>query len=199
MAALMIPLPEETARVLSEIQVPGKKVDQGSSHITVLYLGKNVPVERIAVMIPVLFSITSETAPFAVSTSHVTTFPSNPDDGTPIIARIESEPLHALRKKLCAALDKAGVEYDKKYPEYKPHTTLAYDPDPDTHGSADLDIPEITWGAHEIVLWGSDQGTGRLVVKFPFSIPGKTARERTTPLYRAATQLAAWKSRYPVV
>jgi 2'-5' RNA ligase len=190
MAALMIQIPSETARVLHEIPVPGAK-ELHDSHITVAYLGKDVPIERISQMLPVLYDVTSKTPPFSVTTKHVSSFPPG-DDGVPVIAKIESVDLHNFRDELCAALDDAGLKYDKKFPEYKPHTTLAYDSDPKT--TVDFDIPEVTWGAAELVLWGSNRGTGRLIVKFPLSLPiGKTASPKSNDsLYRAAVQLAAW-------
>lgn len=194
MAALMIQVPEETARVLHEIPVPGTK-EQHDPHITVMYLGKDIPIERISKMLPVIYDVTSQTLPFSVATSHVSNFPGG-DDGVPVIAKINSPALHRFRDALCKAFEDAGLPYDKKFPIYKPHTTLAYAPDPET--TVDIDIPEISWGAHELVLWGSNRGTGRLVVKFPLSLPlAKVASTRTPKeaLYRAAIKLALWGER----
>ena len=191
MAALMLQVPQETARVLHELPVPGKKELQ-DPHVTVMYLGKDLPIERIGEMLPVIFDVTSKTLPFSVSTSHVSTFPAG-NDGVPVIAQVDSPALHSFRKKLTQAFKAADIPYDNKFPEYKPHTTLAYDPDPDSE--VDLDIPEVSWGAHELVLWGADRGTGRLVVKFPLSLPqGKTASSGASrdALYRAAVRLSLW-------
>lgn len=195
MAALMIKVPDETARVLRELPVPGKREEVGTAHITVMYLGKDIPIEMISSMLPVIYGVTSTTLPFSVETEEITTFPPG-DDGVPVIAKIQSPALHGFRAALCAAFDEAGMPYDKKFPEYKPHTTLAYDEDEDTHGF-ELDIPPISWGAHELVLWGSNRGEGRLVVKFPLSLPlGKTASpRRESALHRAAVQVAAWAQR----
>jgi len=177
--------------VLHEIPVPGKK-EGHDQHITVMYLGKDLPIERIGEMLPVIYDVTSKTLPFSVSTNHVSNFPAN-KDGVPVIAQIESPPLHRFWEKLTQAFKDADIPYDDKFPEYKPHTTLAYDPDPSTE--VDLDIPEVSWGAHELVLWGADRGTGRLVVKFPLSLPqGKTASSGAShdALYRAAVRLSLW-------
>lgn len=193
MAALMLEVPGDTARVLREIPVPGDR-ETTDQHVTVMYLGKDVPIDRISSMLPVIYDITSTTLPFSVATSHVSTFPPG-DDGVPVIAKINSPPLHRFRDALCAAFDAAKLPYDKKFPEYKPHTTLAFAPDPET--KVDLDIPEVSWGAHELLLWGSNRGTGRIVVKFPLSLPmAKVARlgtpSRESSLYRAVVQLAIW-------
>jgi len=192
MAALMLQVPEETARVLREVPVPGDS-EKEDPHITIIYLGKDIPIERVGKAVPVIFDVVSKTIPFSVSTNHISNFPAG-EDGVPVIAEIESPPLHEFREKLCEALDRAAIPYDKKFPDYKPHTTLAYSPDEET--KVDLDIPEITWGAHELVLWGSNRGTGRLVVKFPLSLPGsKTASVNDTAFYRIAVQVAAWGRR----
>jgi len=192
MAALMLQVPEETARVLRELPVPGEP-EKGDPHITVIYLGKDVPIDLISSMIPVIYKISSATLPFSVTTNHVSYFPAG-EDGVPIIAEVNSPELHRFRENLCKALDEAGLPYDKKFPEYKPHTTLAYDSNPET--TVDLNIPEISWGAHELVLWGSNRDAGRLVVKFPFSLlTNKAASESDNAFYRVAVQVAAWKER----
>jgi 2'-5' RNA ligase len=193
MAALMLCVPDETARILHEIPVPGEP-ERHDPHITVMYLGKDIPISMISKMLPVIYEVTSKANPFSVATSHVSYFPAG-DNGVPIIAKIVSPPLHRFRDDLVKAFDDNKLPYDNKFPVYKPHTTLAFDPNPKT--TFDLDIPEISWGAHELVLWGSNRGTGRLVIKFPLSLPqGKAASKSSyNPLYRATVQLSAWASR----
>lgn len=188
MAALMFQVPPETARILHELEVPGNP-EKHDPHITVLYLGKDVPVETISEMLPVIYRVTSTTAPFSVTTNSVGYFPPG-DDGMPIIAKIDSPELHEFRKRLTDAFEAGGVEYDKKFPDYKPHTTLAYAPG--RTKPFELDIPEVSWGCHELVLWGSNRGTGRLTINFPFSL-GKTAAQNS--LSRAAVKLAAWSQK----
>jgi 2'-5' RNA ligase len=197
MAALMLQVPQETARVLHELPVPGKR-EHSDPHITVLYLGKDLPIESIGEMLPVIFDVTSKTLPFAVATSHVSTFPAG-DDGVPVIAQVDSPALHRFRAKLTQAFEAADIPYDNKFLSYRPHTTLSYAPDPDTE--VDLDIPEVSWGVSELVLWGADRGTGRLVVKFPLSLPqGKVAAVPSRDaLYRAAVQISLWGQRYSFV
>jgi 2'-5' RNA ligase len=142
-------------------------------------------------MLPTIYDVTSKTKPFAVTTTQVTTFPAG-DDGVPVIARIESPPLQDFRQALVDAFDEADLEFDKKFPDYKPHATLAYAPDPET--KVNFEIPELTWGVSELVLWGSNRGEGRLVVRFPLSLTtGKTASQiDRSVLYRAVVKLAAW-------
>jgi len=193
MAALMLQVPEETARILHEIPVPGEP-DKLNPHVTIVYLGKDIPINAIGSMLPVIYNVTSKTLPFSIATNHISYFPPG-DDGVPIIAKINSPALQRFYETLCNALDDARISYDKKFTCYKPHTTLAYASDPKT--TIDLDIPEISWGAHELVLWGSNQGTGRLVIKFPLSLPlGKAASLKSNSvLYRALVRLELWKQR----
>lgn len=186
MAALMIAVPEETSRILGEIPVEGKR--EPHSHITMIHIGKDIPIKVIAGMLPVLYEVTSKTPPFSVSTKKVTNFPAG-DDGVPVICRVESPELHKFRAELKVALDEADISYSNNFPEFKPHVTLAYDPDPDA--SYDMSISEISWGVSELVLWGSNRGIGRLVIKFPLSLPGvRTAS--IAALNRARVKLAIW-------
>jgi hypothetical protein len=65
-----------------------------------------------------------------------------------------------------------------------------------------LTIPEVTWAAHELMLWGSNRGEGRLVVKFPFSLPSMmraaSSTSREAVRQRVAVQVAAWSRKCPV-
>ena len=167
MAFLGIRVPHETARILSEINVPGEKEAPSSMHITLLYIGKEVPIDSLAEAMKAAYSVTARTKPFTVRTSRVTSFPINPDDGYPIIARVESDALHELRSTLVSTFTEAGVEFSNKYPDYKPHVTLSYSKE---NGLDEVTIPTVEWGAHEAVLWGGDDGDRRLVITFPFSI-----------------------------
>jgi 2'-5' RNA ligase len=183
----MFPVPEETARILNEVEVPGTP-EAHNLHTTVVYLGKDVPIERIAELLPVLYHVTSRTLPFSLSTDLITTFPAG-DDGVPVIAKVRSPELHAFHKSICESMEEASIDYSKKFPDYKPHVTVAYAENPDTE--FELEIPEISWSAHELMLWGSDRGTSRLVVKFPLSFPkGRVASEHA--YQRALVQLAMW-------
>lgn len=170
MAFIGLSVPHPTARLLNEIDVDGDKVDINSSHITIMYLGKEVDIDVLADAIKATYAVTSQTKPFSVRTSRVTCFPKN-DDGVPIIARVESDALYELRKKLAASFTSMGVFFDQKYPIYKPHVTLSYAEDE----IEEFNIPTLEWGAHELVLWGGDEGDRKLNAIFPFSMSNKTA------------------------
>ena len=168
MAIMGLAVPHATARLFSEIDVPGTREPTSSMHITLLYVGKQVPIEVIADAVKATYAVTSQTKPFTVRASRVMSFPINPDDedGHPVIARVESDALHDFRRKLAASFDDAGIEFSKKFPDYKPHVTLAYAPE----AVEEFTIPTIEWGAHEVVLWGGDEGDGRILVTFPLAL-----------------------------
>lgn len=170
MAFIGLAVPHPTARLLSEIDVDGDKVEVNSSHITIMYLGKDVEIDALADAMKAAYAVTSQTKPFSVRTSRVTCFPKN-DDGVPIIARVDSDALHELRKRLEASFTSREVFFNQKYPIYKPHVTLSYA----ENEIEEFAIPTLEWGAHELVLWGGDEGDRKLIVTFPFSMSDKTA------------------------
>lgn len=170
MAFIGLAVPHPTARLLNEIDVDGDKIDVNWSHITIMYLGKEVGIEALSEAMKAAYAVTSQTKPFSVRTSRVTCFPRG-DDGVPIIARVDSDALHELRRKLESSFKERGVFFSEKYPTYKPHVTLSYS----ENEIEEFTIPTLEWGAHELVLWGGDEGDRRLIITFPFSMSDKTA------------------------
>ena len=176
MSFIGIEVPHSTARLFGEIDVPGDREPVSSMHITVVYIGSETSIDVLAEAVKATYAVTAMTRPFTVRASRVTCFPANPDykDGHPIIARIESDPLHEFREALVAALDTAGVDYNKQFPVYKPHVTLSHAPEE----IEEFRIPTIEWGAHEVVMWGGDNGDDRLTVTFPLALtPAETTAE----------------------
>src|SRR3569832_1872725 len=131
MAFIGLSVSNATARLFGEIEVPGDREPVSSMHITVVYIGSETPIDVLAEAVKATYAVTAMTRPFTVHASRVNCIPANPDykDGHPIIARIESDPLHEFREALVLALDDAGVEYNKKFPVYRPHVTLAHSPE----------------------------------------------------------------------
>lgn len=168
MAFIGLRVPAATARLFGEIDVPGDKEDSASLHVTIIYLGEDVDISALTEAIQATYAVTSKTKPFTVRTSRVFSFPENPDykSGHPVISYVESDDLHALRDNLVAGLDGAGIEFNKKYPSYRPHVTVAYSPE----AVEEFRIPTIEWGAHEIVMWGGDEGDRKLTVTFPLAL-----------------------------
>lgn len=177
MAALMFTVPESVRRVLKEIDVPGTPVSD-DMHTTLVHLGDDVSVEQIGKTVSVLYEVTSTVLPFTLESQEVGTFDAG-EEGVPIIAHVRSPEIHALKSQVTDALDAAGIPYSKKFPEYRPHVTLAYgDSEPEVE-DFEYEFSPISWPATELLLWGANRGTGRLMVTFPFSLPrGKAAFHR---------------------
>lgn len=171
MAFIGISVPNDVGSLLEQIEVPGNREPRSRYHVTVLNLGKEVPLEQVSKAAMVAFYVCSKAQPFLATMKVATSFPKG-DDGFPIIARVESPALHALHAALTSAFDGAGIEYSKKFPEFKPHVTLAY---ADT-GMPDRPISPITWTVGEIIVWGGDKGENRIVVKIPLEYKSGTAR-----------------------
>jgi len=184
-------VPHETARLLSELDVPGEKDPVDHFHVTVIHLGDDVAIETLAQALVATFKVTSQTAPFTVSTSRVSCFPkktspkSAKDGKVPVICRIESDSLHRLQQNLKVSLKAAGVGFSDKFPEFKPHVTLAWA----DANIEDKRIPTVEWGAHELVLWGGDQGDRKLIITFPFSLRMASMPKRVIARYVGKSSL----------
>ena len=168
MAFLGLKVPHEIGRLLSSLDLPGEVEPSSSYHVTLFYLGENVPLETLAKAIPVICNVTLKTPPFTVETNEVTHFPAKPTGEIPIIARISSFPLMQLRQELKEAFEAQGIEYSKPFPKYQPHVTLTYLKD--TPVPEPKSIHTVEWGVGEIVLWGGDSADDRLIVTFPFAL-----------------------------
>lgn len=173
MAMIGLRVPQEAARLLASVEVPGEQVQRHHSHITVHMLGDDVPIEQIGKAIIAAHGVAEKTVPFRLSMNSISTFKGGPN-GVPVICPIFAPELHALHANLKAAFDEAGVEYSKKWPEFRPHVTLAYSPEP----MKDQALGPLEWSAYEMVLWGGDTDDQRLTTILPFSLPGKTALYR---------------------
>lgn len=182
MAFVGLRVPQEVARVLGEIEVPGDPVPANHKHITILNMGSDLPIEVIGKAVVAVHNVSSATKPFQVTLDRVACFPGG-DDGVPVICPVISPEVHTLWANLKKSFDAVGVPYSKKFPEFKPHVTLSYAPE----AIEEQDFGPIDWSVYELVLWGGDSGDERLCVTFPFSLPGKTALWRQ--LIRANVRL----------
>jgi 2'-5' RNA ligase len=168
MAFLFLKVPHETARLLHDVEVPGEKSHIEEMHITLLYLGKGIPFINIAKAMMVCHEVLEHQQPFLMRISKISTFPENPDDGVPIICPVESPELMIFQKTLANEFNKFGLEYDKKFPDFKPHVTLAYDKNSDFKESP-LPMPMI-WAAQSMSIWGGDRGDGPAEINMPFTL-----------------------------
>lgn len=177
MAFIGLKVPHEVSRLLSQIEVPGEIVPRDEKHITCIYFGSNIPIDRISKAIVVAYEVAARTKPIQLLIEEVICFPKG-SDGVPIIGSVVSPELMSFQEDLCNSLDKAKVEYSKKYPEYKPHVCLAYAEEP----IEPMAVGPFEWAAYEMVLWGGDSGDDKIFITLPFAMPGKEA------LYRKLVQ-----------
>lgn len=163
MAFSGLPVSEEARAQLSAIKVDGELQDPTTFHITALYLGKKVPVDTVMSAIRACHDFCQTQKPFEVQTSLVTSFPANPEDGIPVIAKVVSPELMKFREGLKQAVIASGVPFDDKYPEYKPHVTLAYSDNPVT----DQKITPVAWTIDHMIMWCGDRSADGMTVEIP--------------------------------
>jgi len=188
MAMIGFEIPEATRKILQEIEVPDARPAQ-DHHITVLHLGDDIPIKVLAQAMVSLYEVASRTQPLTVQTSRIINFPQG-SEGYPVVAEVTSPALHTLWERICDCFDRAGIDYSRRFPRYRPHVTLAWS----DRAVQDLKIPEIRWGAHEVVVWGSNRGDGRVMIRIPLSISGsptKTQIVRTIKASRLADRFRA--------
>jgi 2'-5' RNA ligase len=181
MALFYTKLPHETERLLtSGLSLPNVELDvEEWKHITLVYLGDDVPLETVAQAMVAAYDVVSTTPPFTVRVNEITTFPKNDSGLTPVICRIHSPEIHYLQERLCVVLDHYRIAYSKKFPEYKPHVTLGY-----TEGSFSdqvLSTP-VEWGVHEIHLGAGDERDQRCCITYPLRIDA--LKKRVAARYR---------------
>lgn len=156
MSILCLTVTKEIALELSKIEVPGKKQDPASYHITLFYM-PNLKVDQVAKLLKLTFEFLQKEHPFTTEFKEVTTFKMN-EDGIPIIIPALSDYLHEWRPRLAKELDRAGIEYSKKFPEFKPHLTLSY-----SHNKKDQDfqytLPQKVTAEHKsVTYYGAHHG-----------------------------------------
>jgi 2'-5' RNA ligase len=169
MAFLGIRIPLECGRLLSGIDVPGEKEGPSEYHITLLCFEENWPIAEISKALEATYDVIHKIKPFTIKTKKVSCFPKREDKPVPIIAKIESDDLHDVRKKLAKEFDKCKIEYSKTFKDFNPHITLAYA----DKEIKDIKIDTVEFVVQEIVLWGGDHGDDRIFITFPLKGPDK--------------------------
>jgi 2'-5' RNA ligase len=176
MAMLAIPVHQNISRLLQEIDLD---IDRDSSnHISMFYLGDNIPMSRILKIIPVLYDIIQDTKPFTVEVSSYTHFQEG-KHGYPIICPVKSKELQNLHYKIKKEFNKNNIKFDTTFKEYNPHITLGYSPDIIKNQK----FQKIEFAITEISLYGGDESDTRLFVNFPFSIIKKAKLNEFSDIY----------------
>lgn len=180
MAMIGIQAPEEICSKLTKIKVPGKKLDCDEYHITLFYIEDGIKFPDLIEYLEVLLPLVSEKKPFQVKLDEVNNFPKGVD-GVPLICPVKSPALKKLRGNLAEALDKKKLKYSKRFPEYKPHLTLAYNEE-------EIEMKEfspIEWEVKEITFY-SDYRKVNKALKLNLPLDKKLATHSGTLMLKLA-------------
>jgi 2'-5' RNA ligase len=126
--------------------------DSSPAHITLLYIG-SLPAAFEPRMKEVLEDICDNTKRFTVALGSPRTFK---NDKIVLHSPIKSKKLKALHEIIKAKFHLAQIPFDNKFPEFKPHMTIAYCED-----KKQLELykdvnPQGEWVVDSIWLWGTD-------------------------------------------
>ncbi|MFG1977015.1 2'-5' RNA ligase family protein [Nonomuraea fuscirosea] len=119
-AMLALTVPPDAA---AELAVPdGLAPDD--LHVTLVYLGKNIPAEEWERAVDVARQVAADQGPLSGQLGGIGAFPDS-GDGVPQFVPVDVPGLEVLRQRIAAALDAAGIEYVASH-GYTPHVTLKY-------------------------------------------------------------------------
>lgn len=152
MSMIALKIPSNISEKLSKIKVDGKKELPEEYHITMFYFDGKLKIDDICKITKIMNSVLGKFSPPKISFKEVSSFPKG-DDGFPVIVPIISDDLIEVRKSLAKAFDKEKINYSKKWPEFKPHLTLAYSKKEPTNQKIDKSF----WNATELVLYAGDK------------------------------------------
>ena len=150
-AGVFILIPSDLAKQFPSLG----KFDSSDTHITALYIGKDVPKSKEAELVEVIKDVLAEQEPFEVTfDDHVTYFqPTKHSEGCKVAKMgVKSKGLHTLHTKLKDAVKEAGIPLDDHFPDYKPHVTLSYMKPPKDKWDGDVPAGSFTVDGAEI--WG---------------------------------------------
>lgn len=158
MAFIGFSVPADAALLLEGLDVPGDRESASDMHVTVVHLGKDVPMVQLAKAMLVAHECARATRPMTFSVGKVASFPGG-DDGVPVICPLDSPALQALNALLKQELRRFGIPFSDKWPDFRPHVTLGYvkDAPPDLVVEQDLPSP-VLFSVSELCLWGGNAG-----------------------------------------
>lgn len=180
MSLICLELSEDQIQPLWDVQVPGKPEPQNKAHITLIYTGKGGSVEEDRDLLVCLEKVARGQRPIVLSVSKVDAFePSESSDGLrPIIGKVTSKPLQALRALLVEKLADAGVQFKNTFPDFSPHVTLAYQEAGESFEPFDLPIPLKLTVTSVSCLFGEHGDVQQTSVVFPLKRSRKEASRR---------------------
>jgi 2'-5' RNA ligase len=162
MAMLAVTLSPDISRLFQEFDLDIER--DPSNHITMFYLGDNLPMAKVLKIIPIIYDITKDLKPFTASVASFECFPSQ--DLYPVIAKVKSTDLMKLRAKIKNAFVDKKVKFDNKFPEYQPHITLGYS----ENKIKNTKFPKTEFAISQISLYAGDNADSKLFINFPLTI-----------------------------
>ena len=166
-------VPEEICERLAKISVPGKKISPEEMHITMFYFEDKLKIKAVVNIVQAMYEVTKKFDEIPIKGNVISTFKKG-DDGVPIIIPILSEDLLNIRNKMAKKFDETDIKYSKKWPEFKPHLTLAYSPKEMEDKKLEKNI---SWKASEVVLWAGEwQSNPGILVSMPLHLSKKASK-----------------------
>jgi len=147
---LFIRLPKHLAT-----QFPGLgENDSSPSHVTFLYIGDFKDKDEQARLVVTLRDILRRWWPKCKASLGDLEYFDHPDKNrrVPHVSVDFDKDLSGFKQRVMQELRDEGFEVGDKFPEFKPHVTLAYMPGMD--GEWDKPVPEGSWDVTEMEIWG---------------------------------------------
>jgi len=146
---IFIKLPTELGK-----KFPDLKEDDSPAHITVLYLGDQSSKAEEEI-VEAVKEVIKSTDPFECELGSLGYFKHDEDDQKIAYVKVKSDDLRNLHHRLVKAMNNHEIEWENKWPEFKPHVTLAYMDD--LEAVYDGKIPSGSWLCDEVEIWGFDK------------------------------------------
>lgn len=149
---IYLPIPKEFHSLYPE---GGREVagDDSEPHVTLVYFPeiKDGWLEKLEAICE---QRSKTTPPIEASFGRAFEFPANDEGLIPRVVGIESAELHKLHDEIIADIEKAGLDFKEKFPNYKPHTTLEYTTE---KGTSDKELPDANFLLSEIRFHTKDE------------------------------------------
>ena len=166
---LFIPLPKELAK-----KFPGLGEDDDSpSHVTFLYIGDFKDKAEQELLLETLQEVFRKWWPKCrASLDKLEYFDHHDKDRrVPHVSVKFDKDLSGFKHRVKQELQDAGIEVGDKFPEFKPHVTLAYMPGMDSEWEDE--VPEGDWDFDEMEVWGMPE-----IHKIPLGPQAKSVAAR---------------------
>lgn len=159
MAIIALEVPRGVGQYLQRLDVPGAKTPIEEMHVTIVQIDADLSPIDVANIAGVVADLTHTMRSFEVNLHTLSQFPRN-DHGVPVICPVVSEGLMLFQGRLVDTLDRAGIEFNKKFPVYKPHVTVSWAQESIAPASL---VRPITWMTRDVVLWPTYNGAEQAV------------------------------------